>query len=239
MLLASTLSLFLLAASADGPATAPTAASAQPDAGTAAPAADSTRLVLGVRAQKVLPVSHLKAVAVAAPEVLDVRALNSGELLLVGLAAGHSDLTVFHGDGTHVVYQVEVAKDGPADDTSALRSAFKDSPNLAVQLAGDRIFLTGLFGSLEDYEQSLYFPRVVCLAKLDPKVVRSRVAMVNDALARSGLKHAQAVLHGPSTLALEGLVQDSLEKDKAQKIADAIFGPVGKAVDALEKNGLR
>lgn len=238
MLLASALSLLLSAAAPEAPADA--APSPPPDAGPAAAAADDPfHLVLAVGSQKVLPVARLKAVAVAAPDVLDVRPLSSSELLLVGQAAGHSDLTVFRDDGTHAVYRVDVAKDGPADESSSLRSAFKDSPDLAVELLGDRTFLTGLFGSVEDYERSLLFPHAVCLARLDPRVVRAAVARVNEALARSGLKNAHAVLHGPSTLALEGVVQDTEEKQKAQKIADSIFGPVGRAVEALDKANRR
>ncbi|MGC4117137.1 MAG: pilus assembly protein N-terminal domain-containing protein [Myxococcales bacterium] len=237
MTLAGALTFALLAAAAapDAPVPPPREA---PDAGAPA-SSDPSSLLLGVGTQKILAAPRLRAVAVAAPEVLDVRPLGSSELLVVGLAAGHSDLTVFFEDGTHTVYRIEVGQDGASDESSALRSAFKDSPGLSVQFAGDRVFLTGLFGSLEDYERSRLFPQAVCLAKLDPKVVRARVAMVNDALTQAGLKNARAVLHGTSTLALEGVVHDTEEKAKAQKIADAIFTPVGKAVDALEKSGVR
>jgi len=62
--------------------------------------------------------------------------------------------------------------------------------------------------------------------------------MVNEALARSGLKDAKAVLLGSSTLALAGVAQDAEERAKAQEIAEAIFGPVRRAVDALEKSGV-
>jgi len=208
-------------------------ASPAPDAG--ASVTDPSSFVLGLGAQMVLPVKHLKAVAATAPSVLDVRPLGPGVLLLVGLDAGHSDLLVARDDGSQDVFTVEIMDDPPDDEASSVRSIFPESPDLTIRIIGDRVFLTGLFGSLEDVERSLRYPNAVCLARLDPKVVQAKVDEVNAALAHASLKGAQAVLHGSGTLVLEGTVQDPEDKAKAQKIADALFGPVAQAIAALER----
>lgn len=215
------------------------AVSATPDAGPAADAGvpDPSKVVLAVGVQRVLSVGEMRGVAVATPAILDVRVLGPSELLLVGLAAGRSDLTVFHVDGEQAVYRVEVAATEALAGACAPCGALPDSPELRVELAGDRFFVTGLIGSLEDYARLRSFPRVVLLAKLDPKLVAARVAQVNEALARAGLRNVKAVLRGASTLAIEGAVAGGEESKEAHAIARSLFEPVGRAIDDLARGG--
>ena len=231
MFLVGALALLLAAAEPEAP---PPPAPAPPPA--AAESASAHRIRLGVGTQKVLAVGRLRAVAVAAPGVLDVRPLGATELLLVGLAKGHSDLTVFIDDARHETWRIDV---GLADDVNGRPcetcQVVLDSPELKFEFLADRTIVSGLLGSLEDYERLKSFPHVVFMARLDPRVVAERVRAVNEALARSGLKDAQAVLHGNRVLALEGSVQDAADGQKAVLIATTLFEPVAQVLEELAR----
>ena len=236
------LALLVCAALAPAPAAsgdaAPSPAPAVPEASPPQVVKDDSSVAVGVGMQKVIGVHDLKAIAVAAPTVVDVRYLGATQLLLVGLSPGHSDLTLFMNDGRHTTFKIEVGakEDG---DACLLCQAFRDSPNLKVERVGGQLVVDGLLGSVEDWERLQLFPEVRCLAQLDPRYVKGQVRRINEELKRAGLRDVQAVMHGPHLVTLEGSVEDEALREKAQFIADAIYQPLARALTGIAAASVR
>jgi hypothetical protein len=102
-------------------------------------------------------------------------------------------------------------------------AAFEDSLRAAAQPVVD-----GLFGSFEDWERLQLHPEVRCLARLDPRYVRAQVRRLNEELKKA-LRDVQGRAPRPAGDP-RGQRRDDAQRDQAQLIADAIFGPVARAL---------
>ena len=194
-------------------------------------------ITLRVGTQKVLTCAGVTHVAVADPKVADVRALGAEQILVVGLAKGESGLLLFREGRSPAAYTLRVVGQGMCgfDEVSHLLGP---GHRVDVRVVGDRLFIDGEVGSLDELERLTtlleLYPLVKNLAHLDPKVVRSTIDAINDALARAGLKNVRASVAG-DRLVVEGAVADEQEQRKAQVMADSMFEPIRRGVAALRK----
>lgn len=70
-------------------------------------------VVLEVRSQRVLDVPGISRLSVEDPSVVDVRALNAGQMWLVGVAVGETTVGVWHTNGELTTFKVRVDAPSP------------------------------------------------------------------------------------------------------------------------------
>ncbi len=130
------------------------------------PAMGDERVLRLVRGQsRIDAVPGIRQVAVGDPRIADVRVVSGGrELLTVGLAEGMTTLDVWRG-GSPERWLVRVLARDPrllADDLTAMLRAL---PGVAVEIAGERVMLTGRTVGAQDTK------RVDTLLALYPDVL--------------------------------------------------------------------
>jgi Flp pilus assembly secretin CpaC len=177
--------------------------------------------------QRVLDFPGLRRVAVAAPDVVDVKVIGKSQLLITAQNRGRTALTVW--TDKQQLQRTLVVEPPHAEELSReLKSlGFTD---LEVRVIGERVVVDGHVDSLHDMKtlRSVVggLSYVTLLVRVDAKVVQAALTttaeQINTALKRSGIASAKAVVVGQRIL-LEGSVSDDAERDKAQRIADSFY----------------
>jgi Flp pilus assembly secretin CpaC len=184
--------------------------------------------------QKVIEVPGVRRIAIAAPDVADVKTIGKSQLLITGLRRGRTTLTLWT-DGRQFQRIVEVDAPRAEDLTRELKAFGFD--DVEVRTVGEKLVVNGHVDSLGDMRKlrSLVAGRsdVTLLVGLDARVVQAALTttaeQINNALKRNGIVSAKAVVVGQRIL-LEGSVSDDAERDKAQRIADSFYGDLREAL---------
>jgi len=191
----------------------------------AADAQDST-IRVSPGTQVILKQSNLLRVALANPEVADVKPLPAtNEILVLGKAIGRTSITIWTRNGRGPVTRMIVVDAGTLQE---LREAVKAqvSPSLTVESFGDKIVIDGMLDTPEEIARLRTLvganPKVKLLAKMNPAILPVLARQITEALHKAGLKNASAVALG-GKLVLEGSVQDDEERKRAQLIADSYY----------------
>lgn len=173
--------------------------------------------------QEVLRLPGLTRVAVGKEEIVDVKALNNGEVLLVGKQKGRTTLTLWVNG--RVTSRAVVVDDGRSSELARMVHDAV-SPGLKVEEYNGRFVVDGVVDSVEDLERLKAIvageANVTLLVTLNPRVLPVVAEMITTQLQREGLKTARAICVG-GKIFLEGSVADQAESQKAQLIADAIY----------------
>lgn len=196
--------------------------------------ADEPPVHLAPGEQKVLDIPGLRRVAVAAPDVADVKLIGKSQLLIVAQHRGTTALTVWTDKGQ--LQRTLVVEPPGAEELARELKAFGFT-DLEVRTVGERLVVSGHVDSLHDMKtvRSVIAGRsdVSLLVGLDARVVQAALTttaeQINTALQRNGITSAKAVVVGQRIL-LEGSVSDDAERDKAQRIADAYYGELRDAL---------
>lgn len=191
-----------------------------------AAAAESTvELAPGV--QKVLDFPSIRRIAVANPDVADVKVVGKTQLLVIARQRGRTALTVW--TDKQQLQQTIVVDLPRADEVARELKAFGFS-SLQVRTIGDQVVVDGQVESFQDLKtlRQVVGDRsyVKLLVRVDAQVIQATLAVtaeqINAALQRNGIPSAKAVVVGRRIL-LEGSVSDEAERDKAQLIADSFY----------------
>ncbi len=189
----------------------------------AAPAAsDLVHLTPGQ--QEVLHYPGLKRVAIGTEDVAQIRVTGPGELLLLGKQTGHTSLTLWLPD--RVIYRTVVVDNGRGTELARLVHE-QVSPTLKVDEYNGKIVIDGTLDAVEELDRLRILvgddPNVKLLVHMSPRVLPFIASQITQALEHEGLRSAHAAAIGDKIF-LEGSVADSAELQKAQGIADAIYG---------------
>lgn len=121
-------------------------------------------LALGVGAQKVLTLTGLERVAVSDHEMLRAEPLGNGQLLLTGVGAGKSTLTLWDSTGARFAYAVTVSVPAPtAPPRPAPEASADDEADIVLRLAAGTT-------------RWLSIPGVLRVAVGDPEIADVKVA---------------------------------------------------------------
>jgi Flp pilus assembly secretin CpaC len=196
--------------------------------------AEEPSVTLSPGEQRVLDIPGVRRVAVAAPDVADVQVIGKSQLLIIAQRRGRTALTVWT-DKQQLQRTILVEPPQAEDLARELKAlGFED---LEVRTIGERLVVSGHMESLRDMRvlRNLVAGRsdVKLLVGVDARVVQAALTttaeQINAALKRSGIASAKAVVVGQRIL-LEGSVSDDAERDKAQRIADSIYGELREAL---------
>jgi Flp pilus assembly secretin CpaC len=196
--------------------------------------ADEPAVQLAPGEQRVLDIPGIRRVAVAAPDVADVKVIGKSQLLIVAQHRGRTALTVWT-DKKQIQRTLVVEPPGAEELGRELKAlGFTD---LEVRTVGERLVVNGHVDSLHDMKtlRALVSGRsdVTLLVGLDARVVQAALTttaeQINTTLQRNGITSAKAVVVGQRIL-LEGSVSDDAERDKAQRIADSFYGELREAL---------
>jgi len=195
---------------------------------------------LGLNSQRVLKLPGVVSWRFTNPGVLELKPLNATEWLVVGAAAGSGELQLSReGDAGVVTYRVDVVKmDACGMRIVELEKIFPCGATLELRMLGDRLFLDGEAGSLEEWSATRLtlqkYPSIVVLGRLKPAVIERAFRDANAALAAAGFPKAHFERVG-DTVFLEGEVpegdQRRLEAASAEwkkKLEGALWKPAAR-----------
>ncbi|WP_224366783.1 pilus assembly protein N-terminal domain-containing protein [Hyalangium versicolor] len=184
--------------------------------------------------QQVLDIPGIRRVAVAAPDVADVRVVGKSQLLITAQRRGRTTLTLW--TDTKQFQRTLVVDTPRAEDLTRELKAFGFT-DLDVRTVNERLVISGHVDSVQDMKKlrALVAGRseVTLLVGLDARVIQAALTVtaeqINTALKRTGIVSAKAVVVGQRIL-LEGSVTDDAERDKAQRIADSYYDELRQAL---------
>jgi Flp pilus assembly secretin CpaC len=200
----------------------------------ALPAMAEEDLRLAPGEQKVIEMPGVRRIAIAAPDVADVKAIGRNQYLITGQRRGRTSLTLWT-DSKQIQRILEVDAPRAEDLARELRAFGFDG--VEVRTVGEKLVVNGHVDSLGDMRKlrALVAGRsdVTLLVGLDARVVNAALTttaeQINNALKRNGIVSAKAVVVGQRIL-LEGSVSDDAEREKAQRIADSFYGDLREAL---------
>ncbi|MDY7228504.1 pilus assembly protein N-terminal domain-containing protein [Hyalangium rubrum] len=178
-------------------------------------------------AQTVLDFTGIRRIAVANPDVADVKVVGKTQLLIVGNRRGRTALTVWTDKGE---VQRTLVVEPPRVEELARELKALGFSSLEVRPIGDQVVVDGQVESFQDLKMLRQavagLSYVKLLVRVDAQVVQASLTVtaeqINAALKRNGITSATAVVVGRRIL-LEGSVTDEAERDKAQRIADSFY----------------
>lgn len=183
---------------------------------------ESLQLVAGQ--QKVISVPGVTRIAVANPEVADVRMVGAGEVLVTAVGGGQTELKVWQGNKV-INYQVAVTTMDPQQLRREVERLMGDREGMQVRVVRDHVYIEGSVLTLPDLEKAeeitKLFPQVRNLVKLDPAAHTYIAQALNQQLTKAGLANARATVVG-STIFLEGMVDTEADLKKADIITKSI-----------------
>src|SRR3954466_10491638 len=200
--------------------------------------AQDDSISLGVGEQRTLPLQNVARVAIGDPGVADVKQVGGGELLLTGVAEGHTSLLVWLRNDRKLSYSVSVRKQDPRTTVSEVRALLGDRDGIRIRVVEGRVYLEGETLTAEDADRvqqvvSL-FPQVKSFVRPSANARRMGAEALTRALQKAGLKGAQVTVVG-STLFLEGWVESKEDLAKA----DLVVRAAGEKAENLMTVGVK
>ncbi len=175
--------------------------------------------------QKLLQLPGVSRIAIANPNVADVKVVDAGEVLVTAVGAGQTELTVWQGSRV-TKYVVTVTAMDPQQLKREVERQLGETDGIRVRINRDNsLTLEGTVNTLAELERaeqvSKAFPQVKNSVRLDPSATGHIAEAINRQLDRAGLKSARANVVG-STIFLEGVVDSVADVKKAELITRAI-----------------
>ncbi|MBK7862294.1 MAG: pilus assembly protein N-terminal domain-containing protein [Archangiaceae bacterium] len=174
--------------------------------------------------QEVLRLPGLKRVAMVNEDFASVRVTGAGELLLIGKQPGRTSLTLWLQD--RIVYKTVVVDNGRGGEIARMVKE-QVSPTLKVEEYGGKIVIDGTLDGVDELERLKALvgdePNVKLLVRMNPYALPVIAMQITTAFNKAGLRQAHATAVGNKIL-LEGSVADQQELQKADAIANAIYG---------------
>ena len=181
-------------------------------------------ITLVVGQQKLISAPGVTRIAIANPNVADVRVVGSGEVFVTAAGSGQTELTIWRGSRV-IQYRVAVTSMDPRQLVREVEKLLGDREGIRVRALRDSVYLEGNALTLPDLEKaeeiSRLYPQVKNMVKLDPTAHTHIAQAINKQLTRAGLANAHATVVG-STIFLEGMVDTEADKKKAEIITRGI-----------------
>jgi pilus assembly protein CpaC len=175
--------------------------------------------------QRVLSAPGVTRIAVANPNVADVKVVGSGEVLVTAIADGTTELTIWRGSKLYK-YDVVVTTLDPKNLKKEVDKLLGDREGLRTRIVRDLVYIEGNVLTLQDLEKAeevarIYPSQVRNVVKLDPSAHTHIAKAINKELTLAGLTMAQASVVG-NTIFLEGMVDSEADMKKAEIITRAV-----------------
>lgn len=200
-------------------------------------------ITLGEGSQKVLKVPPVGEPTFSEAGVVELKRVENGLLLIIGLKSGVGNLKLPNPDGgAPLYYRVRVRKQdlfcaSPSDDFRAL---FPCSSTLDFDIVGDRIVLDGKASTLAEWggaRKAVEQFGVLLLGRPSADVLPRTLSEANLALQRAGFPRARFAVAGDVVL-LEGEVPEgerkrleAVEREWRPKLELAVWKPKPAARD--------
>ncbi|MBI5511830.1 MAG: pilus assembly protein N-terminal domain-containing protein [Deltaproteobacteria bacterium] len=186
--------------------------------------AETETLNLTTGQQKIISVPGVTRIAVANPNVADVKVVDAGQVLVTAVGAGQTELTVWRGTKVSS-YDVRVTSLDPRQIKREVEKLLEGREAIKVRTVKDTVVLEGNVLTLADIEKAdevvQIYPQVRNLVKLDPSAHAHIAEAINKELSSAGLVNARANVVG-ATIFLEGMVDTQADLQKAEIITRAI-----------------
>jgi pilus assembly protein CpaC len=191
----------------------------------AAPAlAENESLSLITGQQKIISAPGVTRIAVANPNVADVKVVDAGQVLVTAVGAGQTELTVWRGSKVQS-YDVRVTSMDPKQIKKEVEKVLEGREGVRVRIVKDTVVVEGNVLTLTDLEKAeevvQLYPQVKNLVRLDPSAHAHIAEAINKELAAAGMVNARAVVVG-ATIFLEGMVDTEADLQKAEIVTKAI-----------------
>ncbi len=195
--------------------------------------AETMALVRGQ--QKIVAAPGVTRIAIADPNVADVKVVGQGQVLITAIGTGQTQLTIWRGSKVQS-YTILVSSQDPKLTKRDVEKFLGRHEGMKVRIVRDGVVIEGqvlTLGDLERAEEAAQnHPGVRNLVKLDPSAHAHIAETLNKQMARAGLHNARATVVG-STIFLEGMVDSEADMQKAQIITRAI----GKNIQSVLRIG--
>ena len=195
--------------------------------------AETLNLVVGQ--QKIISAPGVTRIAIANPNVADVKVVSAGQVLVTAVGDGATELTVWRGSRV-TSYTVRVSSMDPRQLKREVEKLLGNREGIKVRTVRDGIIIEGNVLTLPDLEKAeevaRMYPQVRNFVKLDPSAHAHIAEAINKQMARAGLNNARAAVVG-STIFLEGMVDSEADLQKAEIITRAI----GKNIQSVLRVG--
>ena len=188
-----------------------------------AAAAESIDLVTGQ--QKLLSARGVTRIAIANPNVADVKSIEPDQVLVTAVGPGQTDLKIWQGSRI-LEYVVNVSSMDPQQLRREVERQLGDRDSIRVRVGRDNsVTLEGNVLTLSDLEKAeevaRTYPQIKNLVRLDPTAHSHIAEAINKQLERAGLMGARATVVG-NTIFLEGIVDTEADLKKAEILTRAI-----------------
>jgi pilus assembly protein CpaC len=198
---------------------------APPTAGSRGVASDST-MAVAVGGQQVVEIGRsVNRVALGDPKIADVSNAGPGQLRVLGLAQGSTDLILFGRDGTRRI-RISVAR-----DLDGIRDAAALDPALSgarIESQGGRVVLRGDLPSLEAHQRLVAMARPQGGDVVDfTRIARESVVAIEVKFAAVSARRLRQL--GFNFSALSGAVSGSLLAPGVSAATTALTTPLGSA----------
>jgi pilus assembly protein CpaC len=199
-------------------------------------AAQAQTLELVTGQQRVLSLPGVTRIAIANPNVADVKVVEGGDVLVTAVGAGQTELTVWQGQKISK-FVVSVAGMDPQQLKREVERMLGDRDGIRVKLGRDNaVIIEGVAQTYADFEKAeeieKRFPQVRNQVRLDPSSHANITDALNKQLSRAGLNGARAHVVG-STIFLEGVVDTEADLKKA----DLLTRSLGAEVQSMLRVG--
>lgn len=207
--------------------------------GAAPAAAQDQTITIGVGQQKVIQVpGGIQRISVGDPEVADVKAIGSNEVLVLGVAEGRTTLLIWRSSESRINYLISVRKQDPKEVVNEIRALLGDIEGVAIRIVGDRVYLDGETLTTEDADRvarvTALYPQVRTFVRPSSNAKKVSAKNLVRAFNENGLKSIVVNVVGNTTF-LEGTVESPEDLKKAELIVKAM----GEAVENLITVGIR
>lgn len=135
-------------------------------------AQENTTIQILIGEQKSVDVSDVKRVAIADPEIADVKILrDTNEMLITGIAAGATTLSIWDNGGNKQSMTIKVLARDPKVIKREVEELLKDVEGVEIYIVGDRVYVDGEAYREKDLARaktiSEIYPQVTVLANFD------------------------------------------------------------------------
>lgn len=107
------------------------------------PSAQVTHIQLLLGEQKAIDVTNVVRVAVGDPSIADVKIIDEREMLVTGLSAGVTSLTIWDKAGNKQEFSIKVLAKDPKEIKKEIEYLMKDIEGVRIEVVGDRVFIDG------------------------------------------------------------------------------------------------
>lgn len=185
-------------------------------------AAETLQMVRG--AQRIISAPGVSRIAIADPNVADVKVVGPGEVLVTATGDGRTELTIWRGSRV-TKYEVVVSTMDPRQLKREIEKLLGDREGLRVRVVRDQVYIEGKVLTLSDLEKAeevaTMYPQARNLVKLDPSAHSHIANALNKQLSRVGLNTAKATVVG-KTIFLEGTVDSEADLKKAEIVTQGM-----------------